>query len=97
MVIRGLTCDGAISPWVLWCVILLSLLTVGLIMEGTAVGVFCGKFFLLRFRSAAVWLSVVDLLLCGYWRTGSLRSTRRIDTSRSARYIWGFQLLLQLV
>jgi hypothetical protein len=48
------------------------------ILEGTALGVSCGTVFPLRFRSTAVWLSVVDML-CGNWRTGSLPSARRID------------------
>jgi len=34
MVIRGLTCDRALSPWVLWCGILLPLYTLVLILWG---------------------------------------------------------------
>jgi len=65
-----------------------SLLTVCLVLVGPdpAVGVFCGTVFPLRLQSTAVWLSMVDItdhlvdiMLCGYWATGSLQSARGIE------------------
>jgi hypothetical protein len=40
-IIRGWTYAGALSPWVIWCVVLLSLLTVDVVLKG----VFCGTVF----------------------------------------------------
>jgi len=44
VVIRGLTCVWGLSPWLLWCVILLSLLAVGLVLQGPALGVLWHSF-----------------------------------------------------